>query len=307
MTRHLSRCEIAMSLDQPLDLLHQYALTRPQSALYAETHHRVYLVACAEGEFILRVQSMTTRPRLEREVRHLTLLAADGLPVARVIPTREGASIATAGAAIALLMTRLHGERRALGAVDAALMARLGELLARLHQHRIADHVLSEAESLFGAAGFYPLEALRQSVTVEQQAALDRVWDALAPTLTATGHTLLHGDFVLHNVLVTDKTLALVDLEYSRAGDARYDLASLLWQVRVRNDWPTLQAAFITGYQEAGGAPYDELEPWIAARQLASLHWVAHNRALMPNSDAVIAQRLQELSAFVADGHLRRQ
>lgn len=296
-----------MSLDQPLELLHQYALTRPQLSLHAETHHRVYLVACAESEFILRVQPATTRPRLEREVRHLALMAVGGLPVARVIPTREGASIAAAGAAIGLLMTRLHGERRALAAVDAALMARLGGLLAQLHQHTIPDPVMSEAEALFGAAGFYPLEALRQSLMMEQQAALDRVWTVLARTLDTTGHTLLHGDYVLHNVLVSDEALALVDLEYSRAGDPRYDLASLLWQVRVRGDWPALQAAFITGYQGAGGAAYDALEPWIAARQLASLHWVAHNRALMPNSDAVIAQRLQELSAFVADGQLRRQ
>ncbi|MFQ3658821.1 MAG: phosphotransferase [Anaerolineae bacterium] len=307
MMRHLSRCEIAMSLDQPLDLLHQYALTRPQAALYAETHHRVYLVACAEGEFILRVQSMTTRPRLEREVRHLTLLAAGSVPVARVIPTREGASIATAGAVIALLMTRLHGERKTLAALDTALATRLGGLLAQLHHHTFSENTITEAEALFSATGFYPLEALRQSLTTQQRAALDRVWDTLAPTLATTGHTLLHGDYVLHNVLVTDEALALVDLEYSRVGDARYDLASFLWQARVRSDWPALQAAFITGYQEAGGASYDELEPWIAARQLASLHWVAHNRTLMPNSDAVIAQRLQELSAFVVDGHLRRQ
>jgi Ser/Thr protein kinase RdoA (MazF antagonist) len=296
-----------MSLDQPLELLRHYALTRPQVSLYAETHHRVYLVACADGEFILRVQPAATRPRLEREVRHLTLLAAASVPVARVIPTREGASIAAAGAAIGLLMARLHGERRALAAADEALMARLGGLLALVHRHTIPDHAVSEAEALFGAAGFYPLEALRQCLTADQQAVLARVWDMLAPTLTAAGHTLLHGDYVLHNVLVTDEALALVDLEYSRAGDPRYDLASLLWQVRARSDWPALQAAFLAGYQEAGGAAYDALEPWIAARQLASLHWVAHNRALMPNSDAVIAQRLQELSAFVDDGQLRRR
>lgn len=296
-----------MSQDLPLELLRHYALTRPQASLYAETHHRVYLVACAEGEFILRVQPAATRLRLEREVRHLTLLAAGGLPVARVIPTREGASLAAAGAAISLLMTRLHRERRALAAVDAALMARLGGLLAQLHQHTIPDPAMSEAEALFGAAGFYPLGALRQSLMAAQQAALDRVWGALAPTLATTGHTLLHGDYVLHNVLVTDEVLALVDLEYSRAGDPRYDLASLLWQVRVRGDWPALQAVFLAGYQAAGGTAYDALEPWIAARQLASLHWVAHNRALMPNSDAVIAQRLQELTVFVVEGQLHRQ
>lgn len=296
-----------MSLDQPLDLLRQYMLTRPQVSLYAETHHRVYLVGSVEGEFILRVQPVTTQSRLEREVRHLTLLAAAGVPVARVIPTREGASIATSGAAIALLMTRLRGERKTLATLDTALATKLGGLLAQLHHHTFPDNTTTEAEALFGAAGFYPLEALRQSLATEQQAVLDRVWDTLAPTLATAGHTLLHGDYVLHNILVADRSLALVDLEYSRAGDARYDLASLLWQARVRSDWPALQAAFITGYQGAGGAAYHELEPWLAVRQLASLHWVAHNRALVPNSDAVIAQRLQELSAFVVDGQLYRQ
>ncbi len=291
----------------PIDLLRQYALTNPQAQLHAETHHRVYLVTCEEGEFILRVQPTATRSRLEREVTHLRLLAAHGVPVAQVIPTRDGAPIAAAGDTLGLLMVRLSGERKALADVDAALMTRLGGLLALLHQQIIPHNALTEAEALFGVDGFYPLAALRQFLTHAQQAALERVWELLAPTLNVTGQTLLHGDFVLHNVLVTDQSLALVDLEYSRVGDARYDLASLLWQVRGRADWPALQSAFLAGYVDAGGQPHTELEPWLAARQLASLHWVAHNRALMPNADQVIAQRLQELSAFVTTGRLRRQ
>ncbi len=303
MVRHLS----TQKIDMLLDLLRQYPLTTPQAQLHAETHHRVYLITSEEGEFMLRVQSTATRSRLEREVTHLRLLAAHGFPVARVILTRDGAPIAAAGDALGLLMMRLSGERKALADADAALMTRLGELLAALHQCPIYDNALSEADALFGVDGFYPLAALRQFLTHAQQAALERVWGLLAPTLNVTGQTLLHGDFVLHNVLVTGQSLALVDLEYSRAGDARYDLASLLWQVRGRADWPALQSAFLAGYVDAGGQSHAELEPWLAARQLASLHWVAHNRALMPNADQVIAQRLQELSAFATDGRLRRQ
>lgn len=287
-------------------LLRQYPLDVQQVTLHAQTHHPVYSVLCAEGAFMLRVQPLRTRPRLEREAAHVALLAGQGLPVPTIIPTKEGQPVAATEEAVGLLMQRLEGERVAPHAVDVSLMARLGELLAALHAHALPQHALSEAEALFSAAGFYPLDQLLRHLNAQQRDDVQRVWRFLQPTLAVIGDRVLHGDVVLHNVLINGQRLVLVDWEYTRVGDVRWDLASLLWQVRPRADAMALQAALLEAYAHAGGEVADDLEAWLAARQLASLHWVAHNRALMPHSEDVIARRLYELVTFIHTGRLTR-
>jgi Ser/Thr protein kinase RdoA (MazF antagonist) len=295
-----------LAITPPLHLLSQYALTNVKAALHAHTHHRVYLIESDQGTYVLRVQHVSTRPRLEQEGGHLAILAARGLPVPSIVLTAQGDSTAVDGEEVGLLMRLLSGERPTLETVDEALMARAGQLLAAVHGHSASDSPLSEGDALFGERGFYPLAALRLRLTALQQEALRRVWSVLEDTLAQVGRCLLHGDFVLHNLLVDGESLALVDFEYSRFGDARYDLGSLLWQIRVVPNWPALQAAFLRSYQDAGGIIQGELEPWLAVRQLASLHWVAHNRSLVPRAEQVIEQRLRELVDFTVGGHLQR-
>jgi len=255
---------------------------------------------------MLRVQHASTRPRLEQEAAHLAVISARGISVPVPVLTIQGSSIAVDREEVGLLMKRLPGTRPTLETVDAALMERAGRVLAAVHQHSVPNSTLSEGDALFGEQGFYPLAALRLHLTALQQEALNQVWSALKDVLETVGRCLLHGDFVLHNLLVDGQSMALVDLEYSRLGDARYDLGSLLWQTRTRPDWPALQAAFLRSYQDAGGSIQGELEPWLAIRQLASLHWVAHNRSLVPHAEQVIEQRLQELVDFTVHGHLQR-
>lgn len=293
-------------MDEVEELLRQFSLQVLSVSLHAQTHHCVYKVICVEGEFILRVQPLSTQPRLEREAAHLVLLAKRGLSVPTLVSTTAGSPFAITRGAVGLLMHVLAGERVTPQAVDAPLMARVGGLLATLHANRLPQNTTSEAQALFGEGGFYPLDDLRRRLHAQQQASVERVWRLLESTLAVVGDCLLHGDVVLHNMLVSTERVSLVDWEYTRAGDARWDLASLLWQVRPRADWPTLQAVLLDAYSRAGGMPVEGLEAWLAARQLASLHWVAHNRALVLNSDNVIDQRLRELLGFAATGHLAR-
>ena len=93
-----------------------------------------------------------------------------------------------------------------------------------------------------------------------------------------------------------------------------YDLAPLLWQLKGDrpDDYPMLEEALCQGYACARAVTEPEralLEPFIAARQLASCRWLLghwDHPDLREMAPALLHARFAELEAFLTTGRLDR-
>lgn len=294
--------------DQARALLAQYGLDDARLTFVAHTHNYVYAVHSTQGDYMLRLQPLATKPRLEQEIMHLKLLAGRA-PVPRLHATPTGAWLVQSAAQVGILLERLAGEPPAPAQITSDDMQRFGQTLAQLHAAlpTLPHAPRGEWESLFSASGAYPMTGLLAHLSSRQAEIVTETMQQLSTMLTAADTqpaSLLHGDFVLHNLLVDATQVHLIDFEYSRYGQPAYDVGTLLWQVRARPDWTLMQAAVLAGY---GWERCDD--GWLVVRQLASLHWVANNRdvAGYSGADEILAQRVQELSDYLQNGVLIRR
>ncbi len=304
----------APALEQVRLLAAQYPLPDPQVSLVSFAHHSVYRLATPQARCMLRVVPLAARPMLEREAAALALLRPHvGVP--RVIRPLSGGFTSAVDAWAALCTDEVDGASVSLAQVSPALMTQLGDYLGRWHSQPLllGDPPASETEALFGDKGYYPLIELLAKLPSSAAAVVRSALERLRPLIDTPAHrTLLHGDFLLHNILVSSDTVTAVDLEYTRDGCPLYDPAPLLWQVRTRPDHAALQQAFLQGYAARCHLPEDysaRLEAFVAARHIASLHWVAHNAASTHFNgpvSAVIEQRVRELASYLTSGFLRR-
>jgi Ser/Thr protein kinase RdoA (MazF antagonist) len=304
----------APTIDDVHLLAAQYPLPCPQVSLVSAAHHSVYRLVTAQARCVLRVVPVAVRPKLAREAAALTLLTPY-VAVARVLPALSGASTSAVHAWAALCTHEVDGASVSLAQASPALMTRLGEYLGCWHSQRLrlGDPPGSETDALFGDKGYYPLIELLAKLSSPAAAVVRSAVERLRPLVNAPSpRILLHGDYLLHNIVVSSDEVTAVDLEYTRDGCALYDLAPLLWQVRTRPDHVALQQAFLQGYTAWQPLPEDDsprLEAFVAARHIASLHWVAHNAGsthFTGRASAVLEQRVRELAGYLATGFLRR-
>lgn len=137
-----------------------------------------------------------------------------------------------------------------------------------------------------------------------------RVFATLGQTRTSYG--LIHGDLHQQNILFHEGQARALDFEYCGWGYFLYDFTPLLWQLKLRPDYAELEQALWEGYQAVRPLPSDwraHLETLIAARQVASIRWLAlnhENPSVYPHAQAMMAQRTEELRRFLAEGRLER-
>ena len=123
---------------------------------------------------------------------------------------------------------------------------------------------------------------------------------------------LIHGDLLLKNILFHEGDVRALDFEYCGWGYYLYDLTPILWQLKPQDRYPSLEQALWDGYTSV--RPLSErhrelLETFIAARQVASMRWVAanrHNPAYVDKVEGIMQQRTAELQEFLETGELNR-
>ncbi len=140
-----------------------------------------------------------------------------------------------------------------------AIGTQLAGLLAQLHTTNPADLGVARHE------GLSPQEAVRAELTHWHKMWQRRRWVA-SPTLDAAfdwlthnipasiSHTgVVHADVGFHNTIIGDgKILALLDWEFTHAGDPSEDLAYCKQYVEPIIPWND----FLSAYHAAGGPPY---------------------------------------------------
>ncbi len=188
---------------------------------------------------------------LEREYRVLQALGGSGLPapLALVLVARGGPD----GPDHWLLMTHLPGdtlERRlevAAGAQRRRLLRQFGAMLWRIHQTPVPPALVSPQAWID--------RQFAQAMTNRAHYDVDGSPELLQELLTTrpwpkpVAQTLIHGDYMLDNVLVSgDEISGVIDWSAVTNGDPRHDLALATQPHRGVFSAPNDLDAFYSGY-----------------------------------------------------------
>ncbi len=200
-----------------------------------------------------------------------------------------------------------------------------GEYLGKLHQDAQFEpppdflRPRLDWEGLFGDSSPYASPGETDSLSAEQRAIFADVAEHMRGPLSALAAKpeamgLIHADLLAKNIIFRDAAPAALDFEFCGHGFFLYDLAPLLWQLKGERaaDCLDLEEALWLGYRSVRLVAESErelLEAFIAARQLASCRWLLanmQNESLRKIAPTLIAQRCDELKAYLDSGILRR-
>ena len=248
------------------------------------------------------------------------LSAATGVKPPLIIPTRScdpyvlAAAAGVPGPRACVLFEWLPGDVLT-GHVSIATWAGLGELMARMHRFATAwepsrsfDAVTYESVLAYGAPAvlfdsdrvdLLGLEGLLQeafAVTNER----------IATIMRDQAHIVIHGDLHDENVKVYRGELTPFDWEDLLWGTPILDVATCLFYVRHRPDYPDLARALRSGYERH--RPWVETRPGevdqlLIARGIDMLNFIALDEGLH-YEDMETYVRRREVPALVAVGAL---
>lgn len=204
-------------------------------------------------------------------------------------------------------------------------MMRIGDFLAKLHYFSEQyeppadfDRPRLDFDGLFGDGGIYdPGQAMRV-FTAHQLSVIEQTTERIHTVMNEIGKNradfgLIHGDMLSKNILFHQGDVRAIDWEFSGWGYYLYDVTPLLWQLKAQANYDALAAALWAGYISKRPLPGHYaplLDTFIAARQVASMRWLASNLdhpMVKDHAHNLIQQRTQELQDFLATGQLKRQ
>jgi len=250
----------------------------------------LFRARAAGGAFVVRIgvhgAIAHSLPEAEAETAWLTALRASGFTVPEPVPDPAGRRVTP------MTLPGVDGERLVVvfrwipgtsleGRLSPANLAAYGALAARLHHHAAGfrppgDPPLPRYDRLFPFdqpevlfAGGSPL--LPPGRLALLRAAADRVEGAISRLRAAEPQRLLHGDLHVWNVLVHRGGLAPIDFEDLMWGWPIQDIATAMYYLQHRPDFPAILDGFRGGYEQV--APWPEtrpgdLETFIAGRSL---------------------------------------
>ena len=260
-------------------------------------------------------------------------LDAAGIAVPQGIRTRTGEEYATvtlpetgerrhAGLAHwteGEVLERVLAERAG-SLADPALIGRwfgqLGALIAAMHNQAsgwpappgFERHAL-DADGLMGDEPFWGRFREHPSVDVAERTLLEQARARLHAELvalprTADTFTLIHADLHAGNLLVHDRTLAVIDFDDAGFGWHQYDLAVALRHYRAEPTFELIRDAVLRGYRslrqlsnEAAGL----IPTFILIRRLASIGWVMQRPELGQGlKRAEVDELCRDLRSFLA-------
>lgn len=324
----LTEAEKAQGLAQAYEALSAYGLADADVSWLAYTHNRVFAVAHQTGRYVLRLHlaQAVRRDWLEGEIGWLRAIGADSaLVVPRPVSLRDGGFVYADESWVAVLFEHIAGEIAQPDTLSAINMQHIGAFIGQLHNVTITSQQTItrprlDYDGLFGEAGRYRLGEAAAIFTPKQTAVFDATTARIQQTMDTLGtgsdvFGLIHGDLLAKNILIVGDRVRALDFEYCGYGYYLYDLTPLLWQLKSAraDDYGQLEAALWAGYISVrpDAVPHRNLlEPFIAARQVASCRWLAgnlDNPAVKDTAHTLIAQRVAELRGFLDRGVLHRQ
>ncbi len=323
-------------LDIAGQALRRWRLASMKTRLLGYGSNIVFRVTTADADYVLRLHppGKAEEARLRSELQWLAAIRRDTQLMAPCPPalTVDEPFIALRHDGLpppsfyyAVLFEHIAGEVKSARELNARDLYRIGAYLGALHTDAQFDpppdfdRPRLDWRGLFGEASAYASPAERMLANTEQRAILDDVARRLREPLLALASRpettgLIHADLLAKNIIFRRDSIAALDFEFCGWGCFLYDLAPLLWQLKGEraSDYIELEDALWCGYTSIrciADAERALLEPLIAARQAASIRWLASNydnpkvRVVAPS---LIAERCAELKRFLESGILRR-
>ncbi|MEL5877850.1 phosphotransferase [Cereibacter sphaeroides] len=273
-----------------------------------------FRLATPQGAFVLKIAN-AAEPRGVTECQTLALLHLEavtpGLPVPRVIRTREGASwTELAGGNLLRLLTWVEGEplwrarrgaaqRRAVGLCLGGIAAALADF-----SHPSADH-----ELLWDIRHAARLRALLPAIpdartAVLAERVLDRFETAVAPRLADLPWQVVHNDMNPHNIMVdpanADRVAGVIDFGDLVRTARVCDLAVAgSYQVDPGDPAGTL-GDLVAGYHAANPLRPEEVEllpDLVAARMVTTVAIASARAAQQPDNAPYILRNLPASAA----------
>jgi Ser/Thr protein kinase RdoA (MazF antagonist) len=265
-----------------------------------------------------------SRQAIEAELLWSDGLAEAGLPVPRAVRTLKGALTARAGDRVASVVGWLSGlpvgsaERRLAGTADdqRRLMARVGALLARLHdatdrlilpegrdRPRWDEEGLLGKQPLWGRFWESPALSVTERDLILDAAAVAR--GMLADCRAAgTDFGLIHGDVLRENLLDGDAGLSLIDFDDSGWGWRLYDLATAVVQSLEEPGLDAIVAGLVEGYRSGrrlSATDEARLPLFVMLRTFASTGWITSRAAPGDPRQAFYASRAVRMARCLLD------
>lgn len=298
----------------------------------AETHNVVLEVVHNNHPYVLRLtpSEKSDMDWLESEALWLQTLASNGLivpfPVTLLLIESDAEFKTTDIAPVikGILFDHVAGKSPEPETVTPETIEKIGGYLGRMHtvseRGKPPSHFSRpklDFDGLFGKKGIYhpgtAADIFSHTQTEIMQAVIDRVKETLK-TIGKTPQTfgIIHGDLLLKNALIYKGDVRAIDFEYSGRGYFLYDLMPLLWQLKAYPNYTERRDALWRGYcavRPSMKAYEKYIETLIAARQVASMRWLAQNQtnpAYAGKVPAMLEHRAQELAGFMVSGVLER-
>ena len=214
------------------------------------------------GKYILK--SYSKNSEISRALQYSNLLTPYGIPVAAIVPTKDGQLTSPDGAYC--LMTKLPGKHADLYS-EPNLSLEMGRELAKLH---IA---LAEIESKINAYDSNLLDDWKNrivpSLSDVSESIIKSVDTDFCKVFPKLPHQLIHRDVHLHNVLFDDGRLTgWLDFDIGQRNVRIFDIAYLLSGLLIGNinkperieQWHTIYKNLLQGYCEVNLLPGDEVD-----------------------------------------------
>jgi len=236
-------------------------------------------------------------PVSNRQALLTTVAETDGVPEPRVVS----------------VLRWLPGRRA--GKVRPVHLARLGSAMALLHEH--ADRWQRpegftrrtwDWDMLFGHRmdfGAVTAAEAFELVPADHQSTFRRVAEHARGVMQGLGHGadvfgLIHADLHLDNVVFWRSAPQVIDFDDCGFGHRMYDVAVALWEHRTAADFPSLQSAFVAGYEQHRPLRPEHmalLDSFIAAREVTIGLWLVG----MAQANPSFREGLSDELAFTAD------
>lgn len=282
----------------------------------AYTHNAVFSVISHDSVTVLRLSLAENALQIQSERDILQCFSQAGLNVPTPIHSIETDSIS------GVLLSYIEGDSPQPDSVTVAEMAKIGAFIANLHQTQIDTTIHRHRldwDGLYAETGIYYPNAENMAVfTDEQLAVMTAVTNLVKSAMDELGETdseygIIHGDFLLKNILFHEGDIHALDFEYCGWGYYLYDLTPLLWQLKPQARYAKLEQALWEGYTSIRPLTKKHrnlLETFIAGRQVASMRWIVANQQnpyIVGKVDAILAQRTAELTTFLETAILKRE
>ena len=289
-----------------LNALQHYDLDVTRLSLINNGFNGIFRVDTRSGEkYMLRVtlpEGGHTRQHVAAELAWLAALARDtDLSVPAPLPARDGSCIVEASAPgvpqprLCEVFSWVPGGNLA-ECLTPLNLARLGALMARLHQHALAfappdglDLLRYDRVFHFEEPVLLFEERMAPLISPERRALFQQAVDWAQRSikrLQACGEPMriLHGDLHQWNVLVYRGVLSPIDFEDLMWGWPVQDIATTLYYFFKESEFEERRAAFQKGYTSVSPWPErfaDEIDSFIASRALDMANFVLQT----PNPD----------------------